>query len=107
MAHASKGKSIPLPWTINLSTGKGSMHQTGFNDVAWGKATCSYAKLAGLLANVKFNAIIEDAKEFLKPSWSCNKTMEAIEIIDIDNDDSDDNDEWVHLVDNSDDSEID
>ena len=53
---------------------------------------------ARLLANGKFDAIIEDAKEFLKPIRSRNKTTETSDIIEIDDDD----DEWAHLVDNDD-----
>ena len=75
------------------------MHQTGFSDVAWGKTTCSYATRAKSLSNPKFDAIVEGAKEFLKPIRSQNKTMEAMDIINIDDDDDD---ERVHLVDNSD-----
>ena len=72
------------------------MHQTGFSDVAWGKATRSYTTSARSLAIVKFDAIIQDAKEFLKPTRSCNKSTEALDIINIDEED----DEWAHLVDN-------
>jgi len=53
------------------------------------------------LVNIKFDAIIQDAKEFMKPIQSCNKTTDATEIIDI----NDDDDEWAHLVDNSDESD--
>ena len=102
MARASKGKNIPLPRTVNLSSGKESMRQTGFSDVAWGKATHGYATSARSLANVKFDAIIQAAKEFLKPIQSRNKTTEAMEIINIDDDDDD---ERAHLVDNSDESD--
>ena len=59
MAHASKGKTIPLPRTVNRSTGKESMRQTGFSDIAWGKATRSYAISAQSLANTKFDAIVK------------------------------------------------
>ena len=65
------------------------MWQTGFSDIAWGKATRSYAISAQLLLNVKFDAIVEDAKEFLKPTRSRNKNMEAMEIININNDNDD------------------
>lgn len=99
MARGSTGKSISLPRTINLSTGKESMRQTGFSDVTWGKATRLYAKSARSLAIVKFDAIIQDAKEFLKPIRARNKTTEAREIINIDDDDDD---ERGQLVDNSD-----
>jgi hypothetical protein len=104
IVRASKGKSIPLPRTVNLSTGKESMRQTGFSDVAWGKATRGYAISARSLVNAKFHAIIQDAKEFIKPLRSRNKTTDATEIIDIDDDDDD---ERAHLVDNSDESDSD
>ena len=99
MARASKGKTIPLPRTTNLSTGKASMRQTGFSDVAWGKVTRGYAKSAGLLKVAKFDAIIKDAKELLKPTRSRNKNTEPVEVINIEDDDDD---ERAHLVDNSD-----
>ena len=72
------------------------MRQTGFSDVAWGKATHSYATSARSWAIVKFDAIIQDAKEFLKPMRSHNKSTEALDIINIDEED----DERAHLVDN-------
>jgi hypothetical protein len=100
MVRSSKGKTIPLPRTVNRSTGKESTRLTGFSDVAWGKATRSYATSARSLANVKFDAIVKDAKEFLKPIRSRNKsTAEAMDVINIDDDDDD---ERAHLVDNSD-----
>ena len=73
------------------------MHQTGFSDVAWGKATRSYATSARSLAIVKFDAIVQDTKEFLKPTRSRNKTTEALDIININEED----DERAHLVDNN------
>ena len=97
MARTSKGKTISLPRTINISTGKESMHQTGFSDVAWGKATRGYTVSARSLTNLKFDAIIQDAQEFTKPICSHNKITDAMEIIDIDDDDDI---EWAHLVDN-------
>lgn len=98
MAHASKGKTIPLPRTVNLSSGKESMRQTGFSDVSWGKVTRSYAVSARSLADDKFDTIIQDAKAFLKPIRSRNKT-DNMEVINIDDDDDD---ERANLVYNSD-----
>ena len=46
MINAAKGKTVNLPKTMNLATAKESMRQTGFSDVAWGKATHNYAKSA-------------------------------------------------------------
>ena len=95
MVHAAKAKTVSLPKTFNLSTGKVSMHQTGFSNVAWGKATCSYTKSACSLTKVKFDAIIEQAQDFVKPTRSRGMTTQPMEVIDIDKDD-----EWVHLADN-------
>ncbi|KAG0705983.1 hypothetical protein DFH29DRAFT_1028190 [Suillus ampliporus] len=53
MVLAAKGKSIPLPKTLNHSTGKVSNRQMGFNDITWDE---------------KFQAIITSAKEFSKKS---------------------------------------
>lgn len=97
MARASKGKMVTLPRTLNLSTGKDSMHQTGFSDTAWGKATRCYATSARSLANTKFDAIIREAREFMKPIRSRGKTTEPTEIINVDDCD----DERACLVDNS------
>jgi hypothetical protein len=98
MARASKGKMVTLPRTLNHSTGKESMQQTGFSDTTWGKATCGYTKSARALANTKFEAIIKDAQEFMKPIRARNRDPK--EVIDI-NDDNDDNERGC-LVDNSD-----
>jgi hypothetical protein len=98
MAHASKGKTVTLLRTLNLSTGKDSMRQTGFSDTAWGKATRGYATSARSLAKTKFDGIIQEAREFMKPIRSRGKTTEPTEIIDIDDSD----DERACLVDNSD-----
>jgi hypothetical protein len=100
MAYASKGKMVTLPQTLNHSTGKESIRQTGFSDTAWGKATCGYAKLARALANTKFEAIIEDAQEFMKPIRACNR--DSTEVIDINNNNNNNNNERGCLVDNSD-----
>jgi hypothetical protein len=94
---ASKGKTPTLPQTLNLALGKESVCQTCFSDAAWGKATCGYAISAHSLTNIKFNAIIQEAQEFMKPTCTHNKTTEATDIINIDEDD-----EHAFLVDNSD-----
>jgi hypothetical protein len=95
MVHAAKGKAVNLPKTMNLGTGKESMRQTGFSDVAWGKATRNYAKSACSLPAAKFDVIIKEAKEFMKPIRG-RKTTQATEVIDVDEDD-----ERACLVDNS------
>ena len=98
MARASKGKTVTLPQTINLSTGKESICQTGFSNTIWGKATCRYTKSVCLLMNAKFEAILKDAQEFMKPIRAQNKTTNPMEVIDIDDNNGD---EWACLVDNS------
>jgi hypothetical protein len=66
--------------------------------ILWGKATHGYAKSARSLTNAKFEAIIKDAQEFMKPIHTCNKTTDPTEVIDIDDDNDD---ERACLVDNS------
>jgi hypothetical protein len=102
MARTSKGKTVTLPQTLNHSTGKESMRQTGFSDTTWGKATRVYAKSACMLANTKFEAIVKDAQEFMK--LICARNRDPTEVINInDNDNDNDNDnERGCLVDNSD-----
>ena len=100
MACASKGKTIVLPHTVNFSSGKESMCQTGFRDVSWGEATHGYAMSAQLLTTIKFDMLIEEAQHFMKLIHSCNKTTDP-EVIEIDNDD----DECAHLIDNLDNSD--
>ena len=97
MVRAAKGKTVSLLKTFNLSTGKESMRQTGFSDVAWGKVTRGYAKSARRLKKVKFNAVVEEAQEFVKPTRGRGKSTQLTEVIDVDEDD-----ERACLVDNSD-----
>jgi len=78
MIRAAKGKIIPLPKTLNHSTGKASNRQTGFNDITWGKTTRSYVRSItknllkkddnGVIHYEKFNEIIASALEFAKKS---------------------------------------
>lgn len=100
MAQAAKGKTISLPRTLNFSTGKEFMQQTGFSDTAWGKASRAYAKSARALSKAKFAAIIEEARVFVKPTRARNRTTDATEIIDVDED------ERGCLIDNSDSDEL-
>lgn len=100
MAHASKGKSVALPRTVNLSSGKESMRQTGFSDAAWGKATRGYATSIRSLTNAKFDAIVKEAQPFAKPTRAHNRASDATEVIDVDADN-----ERACLVDN--DSDVD
>ena len=99
MAQGARGKTITLPRTLNPSTGKESIRQTGFSDTAWGKATHSYAKSARALPKAKFDTIVEEARAYVKPTRARNRTTDATEIIDVDED------ERACLVDNSDSDE--
>jgi hypothetical protein len=86
VVHAAKGKTLNLPKTMNLATGKESTRQTGFSDASWGKATRDYAKSAACsLSTAKFNAIIKEAKGFVKPVRG--RKMTQTETIDVDEDD--------------------
>lgn len=95
MVLAAKGKSIPLPKTLNHSTGKVSNRQTGFNDVTWGSSTRSYVKsIVKSLREEKLQAIITSAKEFSKKSH-CSGNDRAVD----DAVDDEDFDERAQLVD--------
>jgi len=88
MAHASKGKVVTLPRTVNPSTGKESMRQTGFSDAAWGKATRGYATSIRSFPNTKFDAIVTAAQVLMKPATRAqNRTSDPTEVIDVDADD--------------------
>ena len=80
MARAAKGKTVTLPKTMNHTTGKESMRQTGFSDAAWGKVSCSYAKSACGLGKDKFGSVIRDAQGFVKPTRARNRTTDAAEV---------------------------
>jgi hypothetical protein len=90
----SKGKSITIPQTLNRSTGKESMRQTGFSEASWGRATHAYATSARSLSKIKFDVIVQGAQEFVKPTHRSNRTTDTTDI-DVD-------DERACLVDNSD-----
>ena len=96
MIHAAKGKTVTLPRTVNLSSGKESMHQTGFSNATWGNASHSYATSACSIITVKFDVIVKEAQEFVKPTRACNKTTNATETININDD------KWACLLNNSD-----
>ena len=87
MVRAANGKTVSLLKTFNPSTGKGSMCQTSFSDISWGKASRSYAKSARSLTKVKFNGIVELAQEFVKPTRGRGRSTQSTEVIDIDSDD--------------------
>jgi hypothetical protein len=66
-AAKNEGKMISLPRYLNHSTGKESTRVTGFSDAAWGGATRNFAKSASNLPKAKFDAIIKDARVYMKP----------------------------------------
>jgi len=105
IAVAQASKKGKTPHTFNFVTSKGSMRRIGFNDVAWGKATRSYATMARALPKVKFDGIIQGAQlhNNLKSNHVLEETTEAVEAIKVD-----DNDERGCLVasDISDDDDI-
>ena len=90
IACASRGKAVNLPWTLNLSTGKDSMCQTGFSNAAWEKATHSYAKSASSLTTAKFNGIVQDPQPFVNPKLTHTHSKTKAKGLDI----SDDKVEW-------------
>ncbi|KAH9024366.1 hypothetical protein EDB85DRAFT_2150510 [Lactarius pseudohatsudake] len=94
-AANAKGKTVNLPKTMNVGSGKESTRQTGFSDVAWGKATCNYVKSAQSLSTAKFGVIVQEAKEFMKPIRG--RRASRPEVVNLDADD-----ERACLVDNSD-----
>ena len=62
-------KNIPLPKTLNQSTGKISNHQTGFNDASWGGSTRAYVRgINANLSNKNFDKIIDRAMAFARKS---------------------------------------
>ena len=73
------------------------MCQTGFSDIAWGKATHSYTTSICSLTIKKFEAIVTGAQAFAKPTHTHGRTSDPTEVIDVDVDN-----EQACLVDNSD-----
>jgi hypothetical protein len=63
----SEGKTMSLPRYLNHSTGKESSRLTGFSDAVWGHATRNFAKSASNLPKAKFDAVIKDARVYMKP----------------------------------------
>ncbi|KAH9038774.1 hypothetical protein EDB85DRAFT_2141661 [Lactarius pseudohatsudake] len=74
VARAIKGKTVTFPQTPNLSSGKSSTRRTDFSEATWGKDTRAYATSARSLTKVKFEAIIQDVQQFMKPARSRKKT---------------------------------
>jgi hypothetical protein len=72
------------------------MRQTGFSDTAWGKETRSYIKSIQSFSTAKFDTVVKEAQEYMKPVRSRGNT--TTEPINIDNDDN----ERAQLVDLSD-----
>jgi hypothetical protein len=78
MAHNTKSKNVTLPRTLNPSTGKDSMRQTGFSDTVWGETTREYSSSIRALANTKFDAIVKEAEVFKKRTRASNKTSSSV-----------------------------
>ena len=87
MAHAAKGKMVTLPRTKNLSTGKESMHQTGFSDASWGFASHAFAKSARRLNDDKFGCLMNDTQAFVKPTHAWNRSANAATETNLEEDD--------------------
>jgi hypothetical protein len=67
LVQSAKSRNIILPKTLNQAMGKRSNQQTGFNDIAWGDATCSY--VLSFYSNInkeRLGKIIAHAKEYMK-----------------------------------------
>jgi hypothetical protein len=94
MTRAAKGKTVTLPRTMNYSTGKNSMRQTGFSDAAWGKVSRSYTKSARGLDDEKFSSLVDDAQVFVKRTRARNRTTDDVEV-------NDEEDERACLIDYS------
>jgi hypothetical protein len=89
----ARGKTIILPRTFNLSTGrKKSTRETAFSESAWGKASRSYARCARDLPKAAFDAMVEDARMYVKPTCAHNGSTEIVDV---------DEDEHACLADNS------
>lgn len=84
MARAARGKTLALPKTLNLSSGKTSTRTTEFSDTAWGKASRGYAASARKLKKAKFAAVIKGAEVFMKTrvrgKTSATSTTEVIDV---------------------------
>ena len=77
IARAGRGKTITVPRTLNLSTGNEPTQQTGFSDAAWGDVTRNHAISVRALSEAKIDAIIEDARVYVKPTHARNRTTDA------------------------------
>jgi hypothetical protein len=98
MAHDTKGKNVTLPRTLNPSTGKDSIRQTGFSDTVWGETTREYSSSIRALANTKFDAIVKEAEVFKKRTRASNRTSDPAQVTNVDAG----NKRRACLVDNSD-----
>ena len=77
IARAGRSKTITVPRTLNLLTGNEPTQQTGYSDVAWGDVTRNHAKSVRALSEAKIDAIIEDARVYVKPTHARNRTTDA------------------------------
>jgi hypothetical protein len=77
MAQVPRGEPIAIPRTFNRTNGKKSSRPTSFSDIAWHKASRAYAKSARALSEAKFDAIVEDALAFVKPTRAPNSSADT------------------------------
>jgi hypothetical protein len=76
MTQVPRGEPIIIPRTFNRTNGKKSTRPTSFSDIAWHKASRAYSKSARALSKDKFDAIVEDALAFVKPTRAPNRTAD-------------------------------
>jgi hypothetical protein len=84
VSNAGKGKTVILPRSHNPSSSRESLRQTYFSDATWGNATCSYTTSAHSLVeddSTKFDAIIRETLEFMKPLRVRNRMTDTSETI--------------------------
>jgi hypothetical protein len=69
-AHKARKRSSPILKLVNKATGKESTRTTDFNQSNWGTVTSSYilSIKKALASDIKFGAIITDARSFAKVS---------------------------------------
>lgn len=103
MVLAAKGRNVPIPKTLNHSTGKISSRQTGFNDKTWGRSTRLYLKSIQKFPDDKFQTVMNRAMEFSKV---CSAEDSDTILDGINDDDDDDDDERAQLVDVDSDDEF-
>jgi hypothetical protein len=80
-----ENKLVTIPRSKNESSGKESLYKAEFSDACWGNATNIYAGYASKMSASKVNAILNQAKEFVKPI-SYRKATQASDPMKVDED---------------------